>query len=120
MTMDFIDLRTQYQRYQDEIALRMKAVFQHGQFVMGPEIPELEKTLADYVGARHCITVASGTDSLEIALRAARIGPGDEVLTVPFTWISTAEAVPWWARRWCSWTSSRKPTTWTLIMLRRP
>jgi UDP-2-acetamido-2-deoxy-ribo-hexuluronate aminotransferase len=93
VTMDFIDLRTQYQRYQEEIARRMKAVFQHGQFVMGPEILELEKTLADYVGARHCITAASGTDSLEIALRAARIGPGDEVLTVPFTWISTAEVI---------------------------
>jgi UDP-2-acetamido-2-deoxy-ribo-hexuluronate aminotransferase len=91
--MDFIDLRTQYHRYQEEIGLRMKAVLQHGQFVMGPEIPELEKILADYVGARHCVTAASGTDSLEIALRAAGIGPGDEVITVPFTWISSAEVI---------------------------
>src|SRR5665213_569031 len=91
--MDFIDLRTQYRRYQEEIDRRMKAVLQHGQFIMGPEIAELEKILAEYVGASHCITVASGTDSLEIALRAAGIGPGDEVITVPFTWISSAEVV---------------------------
>ena len=60
---------------------------------MGPEVEELEAVLANYVGCRHAITVASGTDSLEIALRALEIGPGDEVLTVPFTWISTAEVV---------------------------
>jgi len=60
---------------------------------MGPEIDELESTLADYTGSRHAITVASGTDSLEIALRALAIGPGDEVITVPFTWISTAEVI---------------------------
>jgi UDP-2-acetamido-2-deoxy-ribo-hexuluronate aminotransferase len=91
--MDFIDLRTQYHRYQAEISLRMNAVLQHGQFVMGPEVLELEQTLAGFVGAPHCITVASGTASLEIALRAAAIGPGDEVITVPFTWISTAEVI---------------------------
>jgi UDP-2-acetamido-2-deoxy-ribo-hexuluronate aminotransferase len=60
---------------------------------MGPEVEELEGHLAGFVGCRHAITVASGTDSLEIALRALGIGPGDEVLTVPFTWISTAEVV---------------------------
>jgi len=60
---------------------------------MGPEISELEKSLADYVGVPHAITCASGTDSLEIALRALGIGPGDEVITVPFTWISSAESI---------------------------
>ena len=60
---------------------------------MGPEIAELEKALADYVGVPHAITCASGTDSLEIALRALGIGPGDEVITVPFTWISSAESI---------------------------
>jgi len=91
--MEFIDLKAQYQRYQAEIDQRMRQVLAHGHFVMGPEIAELEQTLAPYVGAAHCITVASGTASLEIALRALDIGPGDEVITVPYTWISTAEVI---------------------------
>jgi UDP-2-acetamido-2-deoxy-ribo-hexuluronate aminotransferase len=91
--MEFIDLRTQYRRYQTEIDLRMRTVLDHGAFIMGREIVELETLLANYTCTRHCITVASGTDSLEIALRALEIGPGDEVITVPFTWISTAEVI---------------------------
>jgi UDP-2-acetamido-2-deoxy-ribo-hexuluronate aminotransferase len=91
--MEFIDLDTQYRKYQKEIDARMKTVMEHGQYIMGPEITELEKVLADYVGVKHCITVASGTDSLEIALRALNIGRGDEVITVPFSWISTAEVI---------------------------
>jgi UDP-2-acetamido-2-deoxy-ribo-hexuluronate aminotransferase len=91
--MEFIDLKTQYTRYQAEIDQRMRQVLAHGHFVMGPEIAELEQTLAPYVGVAHCITVASGTASLEIALRALDIGPGDEVITVPYTWISTAEVI---------------------------
>src|SRR5208337_5126960 len=91
--MHFIDLKTQYRRYQAEIDARMRAVLNHGQYILGPEVVELEGALAAYVGAKHCITVASGTDSLEIALRALEIGPGDEVITVPYTWISTAEAI---------------------------
>ena len=91
--MEFIDLRAQYSRYQGEIEARLQAVFRHGHYIMGPEIAELEAQLAAYVGVRHALTVASGTDSLEIALRALGIGAGDEVITVPFTWISTAEAI---------------------------
>ncbi len=91
--MEFIDLKEQYRRYQDTIDAKMRMVMHHGRYVMGPEIDELEAQLAEYVGVKHAITVASGTDSLEIALRALGIGPGDEVITVPFTWISTAEAV---------------------------
>jgi len=91
--MQFIDLKIQHQQYQSEINARMQAVLEHGRFIMGPEIAELEAQLADYVGVPHALTVASGTDSLEIALRALEIGPGDEVITVPFTWISTAEAI---------------------------
>lgn len=60
---------------------------------MGPEVAEVERKLAEYAGVKHCITVSSGTHSLEIALRAYNIGPGDEVVTVPFTWISTAEVI---------------------------
>jgi UDP-2-acetamido-2-deoxy-ribo-hexuluronate aminotransferase len=91
--MQFIDLHEQYRRYQTEIDARMRAVLDHGQFIMGPEIGELETALAEFAGVKHAITVASGTDSLEIALRALEIGPGDEVITVPFTWISSAEAI---------------------------
>jgi UDP-2-acetamido-2-deoxy-ribo-hexuluronate aminotransferase len=91
--MEFIDLKAQYRCYQDEIDLRMRRVLDHCQFIMGPEIGELEQALSVYVGVRHCITVASGTDSLEIALRALGVGPGDEVVTVPFTWISSAEVI---------------------------
>jgi UDP-2-acetamido-2-deoxy-ribo-hexuluronate aminotransferase len=91
--MEFIDLKTQYARYRTAIDSRMAAVLQHGHFIMGPEIAELEAALAAFVGVKHCLTVASGTTSLEIALRALNIGPGDEVITVPFTWISSAEVI---------------------------
>ena len=91
--MEFIDLKEQYRRYRADIDRRIFGVLAHGQYILGPEVGELEKALAQYVDVRHCVTVASGTASLEIALRALEIGPGDEVITVPFTWISTAEAV---------------------------
>ena len=91
--MEFIDLREQYRRYKTEIDQRVQAVLNHGRFIMGPEIAELETELARYVAVKHCITVASGTDALEIALRALGIGAGDEVITVPFTWISSAEVI---------------------------
>jgi len=91
--MEFIDLKEQFRRYRADIETRMATVLEHGHFIMGPEIGDLEKQLADYAGVKHAITVASGTDSLEIALRALGVGPGDEVITVPFTWISSAEAI---------------------------
>ena len=91
--MQFIDLQAQYKAYQAEIDNRIRTVLGHGHFIMGPEIAELEQVLASYVGVKHCITVASGTASLEIALRALGVGPGDEVVTVPFTWISSAEVI---------------------------
>ena len=91
--MQFIDLQAQYKKYQSEIDARLQTVLNHGHFILGPEIAELEKILAEYVGVKHCLTIASGTDSLEIALRALDIGPGHEVITVPFTWISTAEVI---------------------------
>jgi UDP-2-acetamido-2-deoxy-ribo-hexuluronate aminotransferase len=91
--MEFIDLKAQYRSYKTEIDNRIQAVLAHGHFVMGPEVAELEQALAKYVGVKHCITGSSGTHTLEIALRALGIGPGDEVVTVPFTWISTAEVI---------------------------
>jgi UDP-2-acetamido-2-deoxy-ribo-hexuluronate aminotransferase len=91
--MEFIDLKEQYRRYQTETDERIQRVLAHGHYIMGPEITELEQALAGYVRVKHAITVSSGTDSLEIALRALGIGPGDEVITVPFTWISSAEVI---------------------------
>jgi UDP-2-acetamido-2-deoxy-ribo-hexuluronate aminotransferase len=91
--MDFIDPKTQYQRYKPDIDRRIQAVLDYGQYILGPEMVELEAALARYVGIKHCLTVASGTDSLEIASRALGIGPGDEVITVPFTWISSTEVI---------------------------
>lgn len=91
--MQFIDLQQQYRRYQAEIDAAIRIVLDHGQYIMGPEISALEAALARYVGVNHAIAVASGTDSLEIALRALDIGLGDEVITVPFTWISSVEVI---------------------------
>ncbi len=91
--MQFIDVKGQYRRYQAEIDARMRRVLEHGHFIMGPEIEELEAELMRFVGVKHAISVASGTDSLEIALRALDIGSSDEVITVPFTWISSAEVI---------------------------
>jgi UDP-2-acetamido-2-deoxy-ribo-hexuluronate aminotransferase len=91
--MEFIDLKSQYQASRDQINARIQAVLDHGQYIMGPEVAELEARLAAYAGARHCITAASGTEALLIALMALGIGRGDEVITTPFTFIATAEAI---------------------------
>ena len=91
--MDFIDLKTQYQRLKADIDAGIARVLAHGQFILGPEVAELEEKLAAYTGARHCITVANGTDALQIAQMALGIGPGDEVITPGFTYIATAETV---------------------------
>jgi UDP-2-acetamido-2-deoxy-ribo-hexuluronate aminotransferase len=91
--MEFIDLKSQYQASRDLINGRIQAVLDHGQYIMGPEVGELEERLAEYTGARHCITVASGTEALLIALMALGVGRGDEVITTPFTFIATAEAI---------------------------
>ena len=91
--MEFIDLKSQQKRIREKIDRRIATVLEHGAYIMGPEVEELEKRLADYVGVKHCIGAASGTDTLLIALMALGIGPGDEVITVPYTWISTAEMI---------------------------
>jgi UDP-2-acetamido-2-deoxy-ribo-hexuluronate aminotransferase len=89
----FIDLKTQYAALREEIDSRMRAVLEHGQFILGPEVTELEERLANYTGATHCITCSSGTDALLIALMALDIKPGDEVITTPFTFVATAEVI---------------------------
>ncbi|MDP7010715.1 MAG: DegT/DnrJ/EryC1/StrS family aminotransferase [Verrucomicrobiota bacterium] len=91
--MQFIDLKTRLTRVRQEVDRRVAAVLDHGQFILGPEVAELEGQLARYVGVKHCVGVSSGTDSLLIALMALEVGPGDEVITVPYTWISTAEVI---------------------------
>jgi UDP-2-acetamido-2-deoxy-ribo-hexuluronate aminotransferase len=91
--MEFIDLKSQYQAARDLINQRIQAVLDHGQYIMGPEVGELETRLAAYTGARHCVTVASGTEALLIALMALGIRPGDEIITTPFTFIATAEVI---------------------------
>jgi len=91
--MQFIDLKLQQDRIRDKIEARIKKVLDHGQYIMGPEVRELENKLSEFVGVKHCITCSSGTDALLIALMALDIGPGDEVITVPYTWISTVEVI---------------------------
>jgi UDP-2-acetamido-2-deoxy-ribo-hexuluronate aminotransferase len=91
--MEFIDLKSQQKRIREKIERRIATVLEHGAYIMGPEVEELEKRLADYVGVKHCIGAASGTDTLLIAMMALGIGVGDEVITVPYTWISTAEMI---------------------------
>ena len=91
--LDFIDLKTQYAALKPRIAERMQRVLDHGQYIMGPEVTELEQQLAAHTGARHCVTVASGTEALLISLMALGIQPGDEVITTPFTFAATAEMI---------------------------
>lgn len=91
--MEFIDLKTQYSLLKSEIDIGIQRVLDHGQYILGPEVDELEKKLAQFTGAKYCISVANGTDALQIALMALNIGPGDEVITPGFTYIATAETV---------------------------
>lgn len=91
--MQFIDLKTQYENLKEQIDAGISRVLAHGQYILGPEVAELEEKLAAYVGAKYCITVANGTDALQIAQMAFGIGHGDEVITPGFTYIATAETV---------------------------
>lgn len=91
--IEFIDLAAQQARIKDKLDARIQAVLGHGKYIMGPEVTELEEKLATYTGARHCITCASGTDALILALLAIGIKPGDAVFVPSFTFVATAEAV---------------------------
>ncbi|PQA84841.1 aminotransferase DegT [Limnohabitans sp. TS-CS-82] len=93
MSIPFIDLKTQYQALKPQIQARIDAVLEHGQYIMGPEVKELEDKLAAFTGAKHCITCASGTEALLMSLMALGIGPGDEIVTTPFTFVATAEVI---------------------------
>jgi UDP-2-acetamido-2-deoxy-ribo-hexuluronate aminotransferase len=91
--IEFIDLKAQQARIKDQIDAAIQRVLAHGQYILGPEVGELEEKLAAYTGAKHCISCANGTDALQIAQMAIGIGPGDEVITPGFTYIATAETV---------------------------
>jgi len=91
--MQFIDLKTQQTRIRADIEQRIAALLDHGQYILGPEVTEMEQRLADYTGVAHCVSAASGTDALLLALMALDIGPGDEVITTPFSFIATAEVI---------------------------
>jgi UDP-2-acetamido-2-deoxy-ribo-hexuluronate aminotransferase len=89
--MEFCNLKRQYQELKTEIDIRIQRVLEHAQYILGPEVAELEEELVAYTGARHCITVANGTDALQIVQMALGIGPGDEVITPGFNYIAAAE-----------------------------
>ena len=89
----FVDLKAQYAALREKIDARMRAVLEHGQYIMGPEVRELEQRLAEYTGAKHTVTCSSGTEALLIALMALEVKPGDEVITTPFTFVATAEMI---------------------------
>ena len=91
--LDFIDLKTQQDSIRPQLEKNIHRILHHGRYIMGPEVKVLEQRLADYVGVSHCITASSGTDTLLIAMMALGIGPGDEVITSPFTFIATGEMI---------------------------
>ncbi len=91
--LQFIDLKSQYAALRESINGRIQRVLDHGQYIMGPEVKELEDRLTAYTGAEHCITVASGTETLLICQMALDLKPGDEVITTPFTFAATAEMI---------------------------
>ena len=91
--MEFLDLKTQQNRIRKPLEKRLNAILDHGAYIMGPEVHELEEKLADYCGVKHAISCSSGTDALLIPLMAWGIGPGDAVFTTPFTYVATAEVI---------------------------
>ena len=91
--MEFLDLKTQQKRIRKPLEKRISKIFDHGAYIMGPEVFELEEKLADYCGVKHAISCSSGTDALLIPLMAWGIGPGDAVFTTPFTYVATAEVI---------------------------
>ena len=93
MNIPFIDLKTQYEALKPLIHARIDTVLDHGKYIMGPEVKELEGRLANYSGAKHCITVASGTEAILISLMSLGIKPDDEIITTPFTFASSVEMI---------------------------
>jgi len=93
LSIEFCDLKAQYRELKGQIDARIQRVLDHGQYIMGPEVRELEERLEAFTGAPHCVTCASGTEALLISLMALGVGRGDEVITTPFTFVATAEVI---------------------------
>ena len=91
--MEFLDLKTQQKRIRKSLEKRLGTILDHGAYIMGPEVHELEEKLAGYCGVKHAISCSSGTDALLIPLMAWGVGPGDAVFTTPFTYVATAEVI---------------------------
>jgi UDP-2-acetamido-2-deoxy-ribo-hexuluronate aminotransferase len=92
-SVPFLDLKPQYKALEKAINERIQTVLNHGQFILGPEVVECEKALSAYIGSKYCLTAASGTDGLMMVLMALGVGPGDEVITTPFSFFATAEVI---------------------------
>ena len=93
MSLPFMDLKSQFVALESEVRARIDRVFDHGQYIMGPEVAELEQKLSQFTGAKYCVTVSSGTEALLISLMALGVGPGDEIITTPFTFVAAAEII---------------------------
>lgn len=93
MPIPFVDLKTQYKALKPQVDAAVHSVMERGAFIMGKEHNDFEQAFAAYIGTKHGLGVATGTDALELAVRACGIGPGDEVITVPNTFIATTEAI---------------------------
>ncbi|MBU4582932.1 MAG: DegT/DnrJ/EryC1/StrS family aminotransferase [Proteobacteria bacterium] len=90
--MYFIDLKAQQKRIKEQLDANIQKVLAHGSYILGPEVKELEQKLATYVGVKHAISCASGTDALLMALMAYGVGPGDAIFTTPFTFPVSEDA----------------------------
>ena len=95
MSLPFIDLQAQRKRIESEINTAIQSVVESGRYVLGPEVTELEQQLADWCGASHSVSCANGTDALALALMAWELKPGDAVFCPSFTFVATAQVVPW-------------------------
>ena len=93
MDIDFANLQLQYQKYKEDINTNIQKVLNKSNYILGEEVHELERVLEEFTGAKHAITCSSGTDALLLAMMTLDIQPGDEIITTPFTFISTAETI---------------------------
>ena len=109
----FLDLKRQYKQIEGEILSATRKVYEKGRFVLGEEVPAFEQEFAQYCGVRYSVAVGSGTDALHLALKAAGVAEGDEVITVAHSFIASALAISFAGGPPFSWMSIPRPTPWT-------